>query len=303
MIGEAMRALLRIPWLVFAFAVDRVRRLPGARFVAPIVPWVAQAMLLGAGVLILLWMAEASPQRISLADLAAGKLGGMQSWVIVSGELHDEAVSSPGLHRYRLTDEGAPNAFLEVRSPVALELGPATVSGRIEGGRDGVPAGYAWSARLNADPKLASELPPPMAAFVLGLGGLVLVLARRTRYPLFIAESPGPSSPAQRSMQVSVRADGDSLGGRVVPASLMVDWASGGAAELRMTGLRPVPVRLHSAFTSIDVGRLRGLSSSVPVLRVRSAADDLTIAFAAVRDRDAAFATLAIEAEHLRPAT
>ena len=297
-----MRGLLRIPLLVFAFAIDRVRRLPGARLAAPIVRWLAPAMLLGATVLLLLWMAEASPQRISLAELADGKLGTMQSWIIVSGNLADEPGGTGPANVYRLTDATAPNAYLVVRSPNPLGLGPTTVSGHIEGGRDGVPAGYAWSARLNADPLLAGELPPPMAAFALMFGGLALILARRTRYPLFISEAPRPSSPARGSMQVLVRADGDALGGRVVPASLVFDDAASATAELRLSGRPPVPVRLHSAFTSIDVGRLRSLSSSEPVLRVRSAADDLTLGFAADRDRDAAFATLAIEADRLRPA-
>jgi hypothetical protein len=53
-----------------------------------------------------------------------------------------------------------------------------------------------------------------------------------------------------------------------------------------------VDVRLHSAFTSVDVGMRRGLRFAEPGLRVRAADDDLILGFESRRERDAAFASL-----------
>jgi hypothetical protein len=58
-----------------------------------------------------------------------------------------------------------------------------------------------------------------------------------------------------------------------------------------------VPVRLHSAFTRVDVGRIRTLTASQPALRVRSDADELVLVFAAPRERDATFAALQAETQ------
>jgi hypothetical protein len=286
---------LRFPVLLFAFGVEQLRRLPGARFVAPSTKWLARLLLLAAVVLTLLWAAEASPQRISLADLAAGRLGSLQSWIIVSGDLADEPGSSESLHLYRLTDPATPNAYLVVRSRVVQSLGPTTISGRIEGGRDGVPPGYAWSARLNADPRLAGELPPPWTAIVLAALGLLIIAARRTTYPLFLGEQPGEVMAPTSSLRVSARSETGAFERRPVPATLSFMSAEPGAADLSIQGGRQIPVRLHSAFTRVDVGRLRSLTASVPALRVRSEGDDLVLTFSSNRDRDAAFAALRAE--------
>jgi hypothetical protein len=289
--------ILGFPGLVFAFGVDRLRRLPGARFVAPFTKWIPRLLFVAAVVLTLLWAAEASPQRISLADLAAGKLGQFQSWIIVSGELADETGSAGSEHAYRLTDPAAPNAHLDVRSPTVQSLGWTTLSGRFEGGRDGVPEGYIWSARLNADPVLAGELPPPWIA--IGLAGLaiVIILARRSRYPIFVSEPPMDVPPALRALRVTVRRDAAGLAATPAAATLAFHDSEPGAARLSITGTRPMPVRLHSAFTRVDVGRIRTLTSSQPALRVRSEADDLVLVFASPRERDATFAALQAETQ------
>jgi hypothetical protein len=293
-----MSGVLRFPWLLFAYGVERLRRLPGARFVAPLLPWVTRGLFIGVAVLVLLWMAEASPQRISLAELAAGKLGAMQSWIIVSGELADEPGSTESLRLYRLTDPAAPNAYLTVRSRTEWALGHTTISGRLEGGRDGVPPGYAWTARLNADPTLAEELPPPAIVAVLGGLGVLIVLARRSRYPMFVPETPGDAPPAWGNLRVAAHGELDGSADRHHGGTL--DFGSGaGIAELRIRGRSPIAVRLHSAFTNVDVGQLQGLRSSEPALHVRAGDDDLTLGFASRRDRDAAFATLAAGAQPL----
>jgi hypothetical protein len=295
-----MSGVLRFPWLLFAYGVERLRRLPGARFVAPLLPWVTRALFIGVAVLLLLWMAEASPQRISLADLAAGRLGAMQSWIIISGELADEPGSTEGLRLYRLTDPAAPDAYLTVRSRTELVPGYTTISGRLEGGRDGVPPGYAWTARLNADPTVAEELPPPAIVAVLAGLGVLIVLARRSRYPMFVPEAPVDVPPAWGTLRVVAHGEVDGSADRHHAGTL--DLGSGaGIAELRIQGHSPIAVRLHSAFTSVDVGQLQGLRSSEPALHVRAGDDDLTLGFASRRDRDAAFATLAAGAQPLRP--
>jgi hypothetical protein len=289
--------ILGYPGLVFAYGVDRLRRLPGARFVAPFAKWIARLLLVAAVVLTLLWAAEASPQRISLADLAAGKLGQFQTWIIVSGQLGDEPGSTDSDHVYRLTDPEAPNAYLVVRSPSVQTPGWTTVSGRIEGGRDGVPKGYLWSARLNADAQLAAELPPPWTAIALAVIAFTIILARRSRYPIFVGEPPMDVPPAMHALRVTVR--GDAAGRAATPAAATLSFgdAEPGAASLSSLGTRRVPVRLHSAFTRVDVGRIRTLTSSQPALRVRSDADDLVLVFASPRERDASFAALQAETQ------
>jgi hypothetical protein len=291
---------LRFPWLVFAFGVEQLRRLPGARVVAPFTKWAARLFLLAAVVLTLLWGAEASPQRISLADLAAGKLGAMQSWIIVTGDLADEPGSNDELHAYRLTDPEAPNAYLDVRSRSVQPLGHTTVSGHIQGGRDGVPAGYVWSARLDADVRLAGELPPPWTAIVLAGLGLVIMAARRTRYPLFLGDTPGDALVPTGGLRVTARSETGAFDRRPVPATLSFTTREPGAADLAIPGSRRVPVRLHSAFTRVDVGRLRTLTRSEPALRVRSEGDYLVLTFGSARERDAAFAALGADAQRER---
>ena len=297
-----MSAILRFPVLLFAAGVERLRRLPGARRVAPLLRWAPRLLLLVAFVLGLLWAMEVSPQRISLADLAAGRLGSLQSWIIVSGDLAAEPGSTDFLHLYRLTDPAAPNAYLVVRSRVAQAIGSTTVSGHIHGGREPVPPGYAWSAPLDADPTLAAELPPPWIALSLGAIGLLIVLGRRTRYPMFSSQAPADALPATSGLRVMVRSESGQLRGTAVPGTLTFSSAEPGAADLAIGGTRTVPVRLHSAFTKVDVGLLHRLSGSEPALRVRSDNDDLTLAFGSTRERDSAFAALGAEAQGQRGA-
>jgi len=187
-----------------------------------------------------------------------------------------------------------------VRSPVVETLGRTTLSGHIEGGREPVPPGYAWSARLNADPTLAAELPPPWTAIALFGIAAVIILGRRSRYPIFSGEKPTEAFPATSALRVNVRSESGSLGRASVPGTLAFGSAAPGAADLSMAGTRAMPVRLHSAFTNVDVGVLHRLGGSEPALRVRSENDDLTLAFASRRDRDSAFAALGAEAQRQR---
>ena len=297
-----MTSVLRLPWLLFAAGVEQVRRLPGARVVGPVMRWLPRILLLVAVILGALWAGQVSPERMSLADLAAGKLGSLQSWIIVTGDLADEPGSTDYLHLYRLTDPGAPNAYLIVRSRPVLPLGRTTVSGQIVGGREGVPPGYPWSAPLDADPKLAAELPPPLTAIALGGIAVLILLARRTRYPMFAGERPTDAFPATSALRVKVRSESGGRRRGAEPATLSFTGADPGAANLSISGGRPVPVRLHSAFTNVDVGVLYRVRGSEPALRVRSEKDDLSLSFASRRERDAAYAALGAESQRARDA-
>jgi hypothetical protein len=291
-----MTAIVRAPVLAVAWIVERLRRLPGAQSVTPLLPWTVRLLVAGAILLGLLWMAEASPQRITLRQLAAGELSHMQSWVIVDGELKEEPGSTPAAYRYRLTDPATPNTRLDVRSEVPWPLGRTTVSGRVVGGRDGVPEGYEWSAILRADPQLANELPPPWAAFAMAALALAILAARRTTYPMFVTEQPSDVPPSRHAVRVV--AHGDRGASQRPDRAGILDLDTHTAlAELRIMGERPVDVRLHSAFTSIDVGVRHGLGWSEPGLRVRAADDDLILGFENRRERDGAFATLALGAQ------
>jgi hypothetical protein len=293
-------AILRYPQLLLAAGVEQLRRLPGAGRLGPVMRWLPRVFVVVAAVLATLWAGQVSPQRISLADLAAGKLGSMQSWIIVTGDLAEEPGSTDYLHLYRLTDPDAPHAYLIVRSRPVLPLGRTTVSGHIVGGREPVPAGYVWSAPLDADAHLAGELPPPWTAIALGAVAIVILLARRTRYPMFTGEQPIDAFPATSGLRVVARSESGGLGHAAVPATVSFSGAEPGAADLVIAGGATIAVRLHSAFTAVDVGVLHRLGASEPALRVRSDNDDLALAFGSRRERDSAFAALGAEAQRQR---
>ena len=98
-------------------------------------------------------------------------------------------------------------------------------------------------------------------------------------------------------MRVTARSESGAFDRRPVPATLSFTSPEPGAADLTIQGSRRLPVRLHSAFTRVDVGRLRSLTASEPALRVRSEGDDLVLAFQSARDRDTAFAALGAEGQ------
>jgi len=83
------------------------------------------------------------------------------------------------------------------------------------------------------------------------------------------------------------------------PATLSFANSEPGAADLVIDDGRPLTVRLHSAFTTVDVGVLHRLRGTSPALRVRSEDGHLTLAFASTRARDSAFAALSAEAHEI----
>ena len=288
-----MLAILRFPVVAFGFVVDRLRRLPGARTLGRHASLIAVGLLLAALVAFIVWGIERAPQRISLAELAAGALSPMQSWIIVSGQLSGPEPSHTSDFRYRLTDPAAPNATMIVTSSSELTLGWTTLSGTYVGTREGVPPGFRWIGQMQADRVLAQEQPPPWIALILAAAGLLVGVGGRFSYPTFFSETPDRSAPSAATLAVNV-SGGTASREQLVPGTLRLQ--PGEPVILRLQGADEQRLRLHSAYTSVEVGELRGLSRSEPAIRVRQPTGDLDITFASRGDRDAAFAALAADA-------
>ena len=159
------------------------------------------------------------------------------------------------------------------------------------------PIGQEWVGQLDADPVLAKEIPPPWAAILSALAGWLILAASRTSYPVFFRETPRPAPPRVGSLRVAARRDSEVSGAPFIPATLTLSREAGAAPTLVVDGSDSGPVRLHSAFTGISAGELRGLSASEPALCLRRSSDDLTITFASRQERDAVLAALVAEAE------
>jgi hypothetical protein len=291
--------VLRTPVVLFAYVVDLLRRLPGSGPVGRRLHWLVRALLIASGVSLLLWLSTPTPQRISLSDLAAGKLSPMQSWIIVSGELGAEPDFEPEWHRYRLTDPAAPGASMIVRSTVPLGLGSTTISGHLEGGRDIPYISTSWVGALRADATLAHEIPPPWTAAGLALGGLLVIVARRTSYPMFFHETPGAPPGKVARVPVTLRRGAGPTAGRAVPATVVIGPGEPAQVTVVADGGTPLELRLHSALTSSAAGELRALGWSQPAIRLRQAAEDVILGFSTLQDRDAVHGLL-LEAARAR---
>lgn len=281
---EAGRALV----VLLAFTLEPLRRLAGAP--RGLQRWIAPALLIAAAVLIVRWGVEASPEQISLADLAAGKLSQTQTWIVISGELSEAPADAMSDRVYNLTDPSAPQAILLVRSDRPWPLGATTISGQLTGGQL-QPDCVSWWGQLQADERLALESPPPWAAIALAVAGLLVLVARRTTYPVYFSEETAVTAGTLGSVAVRVKR----LAGRPVDAPLtaMLEHASDGASPtLVIEGMGSYPLLFHSPTTGIDVGALRELRRSVRVLRIRALAIDAMISFASREARDAAFVAL-----------
>lgn len=296
-----MSAVIQLPIVAFAYLVDALRRLPGAARLRGLVRWIGRLLFLGAFAALVVWMGTKTPQRISLADLAANKLSPMQSWIIVSGDLTEEASLEPGSYMYRLTDPSTPGPSMIVLSERPLATGRVTISGLLQGGRvDPSLLKGPWVGTLVADPTLAHEIPPPWLAAALALAALLVFAARRTSYPMFFRGRAG-SGPATRTpIRATLWQHGDGpTRGRATPAIATFGSGDRPAIELRTEGTAPRTVRLHSEFTGSATGDLRGLTWSAPAISLRLPAEDVTIAFASAQDRDAVFGVLQARAREL----
>jgi hypothetical protein len=283
----------RIAIVAVAFVVAQLRRVPGAGIVGRYRGQIVAALSVLAAVAFIVWGLERAPQRFTLAQLAAGELSPLQSWIIVSGELTADSAQPPR-YLYRLRDPQAPNASVIVVAGFELPLGWQTISGQWTGTREGVPAGFPWVGYMEAEPVVAQEQPPPWVA--IGLAGLALLLVGggRTSYPMFFRETPGRAQHPSRSLPVSVRErwpePGEADNGTLV-------FSPDGPVQLQSPGREQVELRLHSAHTSADVGELRSLDRAEPALLLRRATGELLLAFASRADRDAVFSALVADAQ------
>lgn len=288
-----MASVLRAPIVVFAFVVDQLRRLPGAGAALRHSGLIAGALIAGAVLAFAVWTATVAPQRVSLADLVQGKLSMLQTWIIVSGDLapSETRVANYG---YVMTDPAVANARMNVYSDVELPLGRTTVSGSFGGPREPTPIGYQWIGTMHADAVTAPELGPPWIAIVLLTGAVLLMLAARTSYPAFFARPP--EHPVPRPGQIKVEVRRGTLRSTTVVAEGTLSIRPGEPVTLRTTsGVETI--RLHSAYSGVDVGDLAQVGRAQPALRVRLAHDELTLTFDSDADRDAALAALRADAE------
>ena len=201
-----MTRVFRTPLVAFAFVVDRLRRLPGAGFVEEHKFWVVGGLLVAAAIVLGAWAATRSPQRVSMADLTAGSLAPLQTWIIITGDMRAEGQVATG-YRYILTDPNITDATLAVTSRTELPVGLVTVSGTLVGGNAPQHEGFAWYGQLVADPLLAREPDPPWLAIGLATFAGFIAAAGRTSYPLFFKETPTQLTARAGSLRVQARRD------------------------------------------------------------------------------------------------
>ena len=283
-----MTRVFRTPLVAFAFLVDRLRRLPGARFVQEHQFWVVAGLLVAAAIVLGAWAATRSPQRVSMADLTAGSLAPLQTWIIITGDMRADSQSANG-YSYVLTDPGIADATLAVSSETALPVGFVTVSGTLVGGDAPQHEGFAWRGQLISDPVLAREPDPPWLAIGLAALAAFIAAAARMSYPLFFKETPTQLTARAGSLHVQARRDWPPEAD-TVDATLTI--RPGEPLEVTLAGEGPRIIRLHSAHSSVDAGVLRTLSTSEPALVVRPPSGELTFTFASDAERDSVYAAL-----------
>ena len=257
------------------------------------------SLLLVAFVLLVGWAATRTPQRVTMADLTAGSLSSLQTWIIITGDLAAETQTGDQF-RYALTDPTEADATLAVSSRTELPVGRTTVSGTLVGGDAPREQDFAWRGQLIADAQLAREPDPPWLAIGLfALAGFIGV-AGRTSYPTFFKETPRPVAPLSGSMRAKGRREW-SLDDDFLDATLTA--RQGEPLEVQLAGMAPLSIRLHSAHSGADAGVINTMSTSDPALIVRPPTGELTFVFANDDERDSVYAALLadVAASRVRP--
>lgn len=290
-------AAFRIPIVAIAYVVERLRQLPGAGILGRYQGHTVIGLLAIAAIAFIVWGLERTPQRFTLAQLAAGELSPMQSWIIVSGDLRTESVQPPR-YLYRLTDPAVPGPSMIVEASFELPLGWQTISGQYTGTREGVPAGFSWVGYMEAEPELTEEHQPPWLAIGLFSIALLIVGGSRTTYPMFFRETPGGALRARNGMPIRVHG-GWPASTEASPGRL--EFSPGGPVQLEAPGEAPLELRLHSAHTAAEAGELRSLSAAEPALLLRRATGELMLSFDSRADRDATFAAMTWDAQRDLP--
>jgi len=289
-----LRVMLRSGRVAFSFLVEKLRHLPGGRFVERHAGIIATVLLVTALVVLGFWMAQRTPQRVSLNDLRNGVLSPLQRWIIVEGDIESQGKPASD-YLYKMTDPNVPETQLTIFSTGELPVGHITVSGNLIGGTSKAAPGFAWVGQLRADSEVAREPEVPWLAIGLALTGLFLVVAVRTTYPVFFANPMPQTGGRNLTMKVGVRPE--RLPGEAVDLPGELSVQPGSSVNLAIAGAESPPLRLHSAQSSLEAGALSRVSSSEPALALHMATGDVILTFASDDDRDAAFGALAA---HLR---
>ena len=283
-----MTRVFRTPIVAFSYAIQQLRRLPGARFVQEHQFLVIGSLVFVASIVLTAWAATRSPQRVSMGDLTAGSLSSLQSWIIITGDLAADSQTG-GQFRYVLTDPNEADATLAVSSGTELPVGRTTVSGTLVGGNAPRMEDFAWRGQLVADSELAREPDPPWLAIGLfALAGFIGA-AGRTSYPTFFKETPRPVAPLDGTMRARARRDW-SVDDEFVDATLTS--RPGQPLEVQLAGVGSQTIRLHSVHSGADTGVIRTTSTSEPALVVRPSTGELLFTFATDAERDSVFASL-----------
>jgi len=286
--------MLRSIRVAFAYFVEKLRGVPGARWVERHAGLVAGVLLFAALVVFVVGAAQRSPQRVSMADLRAGALSPLQRWIIVEGDLESQGRPARD-YLYKLTDANVPETQLTVFSDRELPVGHVTLSGNLIGGTSKATPGFAWAGQLRVDPELAREPDVPWLAIALAFFGIFVLVAARTRYPLFFADRSPEVGGRALTADVGVRPDDLPATAADLPGTLAVQ--PGSSVHLTIDGKEAPPLRLHSAQSSIEAGELRRMSSSEPAMALHLATGDVILTFPDDEGRDAAFGAIAA---HLR---
>ena len=281
--------------MAFAAVVDLFRRIPGYRQIEERAALIVVLLMIIAVVLLGIWMAQRSPQRVSMAQLVRGDVSAMQSWIIVTGDVALEQSSGPQ-QRYVLTDAGVANARLIITSDVPISVGRATVSGTLVGGNRGTQGDFLWLGQLRADSVLAREPDPPWGAMAAAAVALFIGFGSRTSYPMFFRQPPRASGALPATVPVGVRRAWPPFSTEGVAGTLSLP-PGGRPVELALPGQSSEAVRLYSARSSVETGVLRRLGDSEPAMLVRATGGELTLTFANAQHRDAALAGLVADAQ------
>jgi len=293
--------ILRTPLVVYGYLVERMRRVPIVGSLLRHSSLVIAGLLVAAIAAFMIWAATVAPQRVGMADLVAGKLSTMQSWIVISGDLSGGELRN-GNYRYLLLDPAVSNASMNVLSEVQLATGAATISGSFVGTREPVPVGFSWVGTMYADPVFVPEPGPPWVSMILVAGAVLLAGAGSVSYPMFFSQTPTIREPRAMTIPIMLRRGPLATAGAATPGELLLQ--PGAPIELRTGGSAPQQLRLHSVHTGAEAGELRLLTSAKPALRIRQASDDLTMSFRSPEERDTAIAALLADAQqwHRHPA-
>ena len=224
--------VLRIPLVAYGYVVERLRHVPIMRSVLRRSSLVVALLMVGAFLAFLLWAATVAPQRVGMADLVAGKLSTMQSWIAISGELSGgEARASRRIPLRAGRSRPSPNATMNVYSEVQLPLGATTISGTFGGPREPAPVGYRWIGTLHADSVFVPEPGPPWASIADARRSRVAVRRRPSLIPDVLQPDAANQAPRNATIPVRIRRGPLPEAGDATPAELLV--RAGAPVELR----------------------------------------------------------------------